>query len=590
LLRYNILVLLEATLLVDLSAMAITLWMAFYLVGKGFPSRITLRAVAVLLLVAIFFLGVYNSLFHETMGSVGLRAILVVVALGAWYDLTYQLMSVDSREKLRWIATGMYFFSGVAGVLMLGAPNAFTDVQANPLYVAHIASSFSTLVYLLYLFVISIGILYNLLVDKRIGLSSQGKYFLFASILIISAVCYGVGAVTSSTSWPRVIMDFLILSGVTALGISVARHQALIERRITIQDFPVSGLTILVFALLYAFLGLRWGIPSELIAALVATVIVSHSLYDLVREYLERQRIHKERSFRIHLRQLESESFDEQTLHVHLQEVLDILCQTLAASGGFIAVRRDETFIVIATRESLLAGSQIPGAEITCEDVTRSSSDHLPQINWIAPAFESETQVGIVGICQPKVRLDYNAADLDLLAEVAGQVGTMVSLNFLQSGKVGQIRQWVGELSTNASMLEQSADEIRATITTNPDPEFIKTLEEGLRHLPDYIALGQSALADWSGISGESYVERGKKLNGLLLDSIELLRPVGTRPSEPLPRVWFSYCVLYDAYVEGVPNREIMARLYISEGTFNRIRRSAIRGLARLLVEKQRTV
>jgi DNA-binding CsgD family transcriptional regulator len=39
-------------------------------------------------------------------------------------------------------------------------------------------------------------------------------------------------------------------------------------------------------------------------------------------------------------------------------------------------------------------------------------------------------------------------------------------------------------------------------------------------------------------------------------------------------------------YVEGVQNREIMARLYISEGTFNRTRRNAIRGLARLLVEK----
>ena len=33
-------------------------------------------------------------------------------------------------------------------------------------------------------------------------------------------------------------------------------------------------------------------------------------------------------------------------------------------------------------------------------------------------------------------------------------------------------------------------------------------------------------------------------------------------------------------------NREIMARLYISEGTFNRTRRNALKGLARLLIEK----
>ena len=36
------------TLLVDFSAMAITLWLGFYLLGRGYPSRITLRAVVVL--------------------------------------------------------------------------------------------------------------------------------------------------------------------------------------------------------------------------------------------------------------------------------------------------------------------------------------------------------------------------------------------------------------------------------------------------------------------------------------------------------------------------------------------------------------
>ncbi len=56
-------------------------------------------------------------------------------------------------------------------------------------------------------------------------------------------------------------------------------------------------------------------------------------------------------------------------------------------------------------------------------------------------------------------------------------------------------------------------------------------------------------------------------------------------PSSMTLRVWYNHAALYDAYMEGVPNREIMARLYISEGTFNRTRRNAIRGLARLLVE-----
>jgi DNA-binding NarL/FixJ family response regulator len=98
--------------------------------------------------------------------------------------------------------------------------------------------------------------------------------------------------------------------------------------------------------------------------------------------------------------------------------------------------------------------------------------------------------------------------------------------------------------------------------------------------------LGQSLLADKMGLNAGTHVERGRQLQQLLMDSIELLRPDEKRPPEPMPRVWYNYVVLHDAYVEGVQNREIMARLYISEGTFNRTRRNAIRGLARLLIEQ----
>ena len=125
-------------------------------------------------------------------------------------------------------------------------------------------------------------------------------------------------------------------------------------------------------------------------------------------------------------------------------------------------------------------------------------------------------------------------------------------------------------------------------LTTHPDSEFIKMVEEALRHWHDCIELGQSPLAEWAKVEGGSHVERGKQLQQLLNDSIESLRPADKRPPEPLPRTWYNYAVLHDAYVEGAQNREIMARLYISEGTFNRTRRNAIRGLARLLVEKIR--
>ena len=52
-------------------------------------------------------------------------------------------------------------------------------------------------------------------------------------------------------------------------------------------------------------------------------------------------------------------------------------------------------------------------------------------------------------------------------------------------------------------------------------------------------------------------------------------------------RSWYQYIVLYDAYVLGELNRDIMSKLYISEGTFNRTRRRAIRGVAKALQEME---
>jgi hypothetical protein len=53
-------------------------------------------------------------------------------------------------------------------------------------------------------------------------------------------------------------------------------------------------------------------------------------------------------------------------------------------------------------------------------------------------------------------------------------------------------------------------------------------------------------------------------------------------------RAWHQYIILHDAYVEGDLNRNIMGKLYISEGTFNRTRRRAVRGVSKALQEMER--
>jgi hypothetical protein len=74
----------------------------------------------------------------------------------------------------------------------------------------------------------------------------------------------------------------------------------------------------------------------------------------------------------------------------------------------------------------------------------------------------------------------------------------------------------------------------------------------------------------------------------VLLEALNEMRPSQeVPPRDPPPREWYPYLILRDAYLEGVSNRDIMLNLYISEGTFNRTRRAAVRSLARALTEME---
>ena len=576
----------QATLLVDIMAMAITLWGAFYLFARGFSSGITLRAVIVLLLLSIFFLGAYNNLFYQVVGTASIRAVLLILGLGTWYSLTYQLMSPHSRARLQWMKISIYLLAAVTALTILWVPDAFIEERGNDLYVAHMKLGFPYILYGIFQAVIVFGILFNLLTDERIGLTRQGKYFLVASVFPVLGIVSGVVGLAILPNLPRILPDIFILSGVVLLGISVARHQTMIERRTTMQDLPLSLFTILALAGLYAGLALRWGILPDRIGVVVALAVLTHSAYDLAREFLERLRIRRESAFRRQLRQLENQSSSDETLQIRMQEGLDLLCRTLNSTAGFIAVCRGENYVVIATKESLQVNSRLSPELVVCEDVSQPKNDRLPGVSWIAPTFDGQTQIAVIGLGKPTAKMDYSTGDLDLLAEVAGQVGTIVSMNNKTLGRAEQIKRLVDEEQTKDTEMSSAADMMMASISTSPDAEFVKAVEEGLRQFSDYITLGQSSLADWASIQAGSHVERGKELQKILSESMELLRPAGERPTEPLPRVWYSYAILHDAYVEGVPNREIMARLYISEGTFNRTRRNALRGLARLLIER----
>lgn len=578
--------LLQATIAVSLFAMATTLWMAFYLFARGFPNAMTLRVVVVMLALSGFFFGAYNNTFVQIPGSAAIRAILLVIVLGGWYSATFHVMSERDQKRFRYLEWGIYTL-GALSIIFLLQPNSFISEQGNALYVAHMnTKGLAYKVYGGFQFIISFGIMLNLLVGDRVGLTTRGKYFLVTSIFPVVSVIYGVVSLGGATAAPRIIQDVLAFCGVFVLGLSVARNQNLMERRATLQDFPLTTLSTLGLAALTTFFARESGMPVKNLASVAGFVVLAVGVYDLTREFLERQRMRNESHFRKQLRNLESENAGEDALKSRLQDGLDLLCQTLNAPGGFVAIRRGEKFVVLASRSSVPIGSEMELSLLACEDISHPKAEQLSTLAWIVPSFEGRMQVAAVGVEKSRSRMEYSKGNLELLAEVADQIGTLVSLSNLQSRQGGEARAIEVVARTNAEELKAATGEMLDSISVQTDEEFIRIVEEALRHLPDTVTLGQSALAAKIPIKADSHIERGKYLQELLTNSIEAFRPGEKRPPEPLPRVWYNHAVLYDAYVEGVPNREIMARLYISEGTFNRTRRNAIRGLARMLMEK----
>jgi hypothetical protein len=153
----------------------------------------------------------------------------------------------------------------------------------------------------------------------------------------------------------------------------------------------------------------------------------------------------------------------------------------------------------------------------------------------------------------------------------------------------GQLRELTNRVVRQPDEVSALAD-VRDTVDQilrerSPDTDLRVLVEGALRRLNDLPALAEHplllelpAIADLDGTP----LERAAHLRGALEQAIERLRPSGARPSPGSGAIggWVHYLVLREAYVDGRPNKQIMQRYALSEGTFHRARRKAIDALA----------
>ena len=62
-----------------------------------------------------------------------MRAVLVIIGLSTWYNLTFLLLPDRRRKRLRWLGICLYTLAAFTSIWMVSSPQAFINKAGNPL-------------------------------------------------------------------------------------------------------------------------------------------------------------------------------------------------------------------------------------------------------------------------------------------------------------------------------------------------------------------------------------------------------------------------------------------------------------------------
>jgi len=572
----------DLTLFTTFICLGFNLWFAIYLLSRSRVNPLAFRAIVALVALAFYYNYALNTLVTGVSERSPVRLFAVTIALIACHDLTHYLLNPQQRKKQYMLARGIILFGFIIIIIIFTAPSA---QPCDPSLICHTTLSYPYLVINLYIGLIFCSIIYNLwLIKQTEGLLNNIAFYL-AVLLGIGSVTFGFIGTVLNIAMPRVIPNLFILSSLILLAYSVARDQTFVTHWTSSYDLPVTLLTITVIVVIYIMTGWRLKLSGTDLFLIAFLAVFTHSAYDFVRDFLDQLFHRQQRKMRRELDTLGRNVTTSESLQRYLSRGLAILCTNLSASGGFIATRQDNQFTVVASFHSLPIGKPFLSKDIALEGFAQPTSAIFPQIAWLAPGFAGSEQIAVIGIGLRKDKIPYEEEDLYWLEDIAHEIGQIVYFN-VQPRSVA-VHDIEGERAMPGIEANQPIDQggLLSALAYKPDLELVNCIEDGYKHLNDYDELGKSPLVELFGIEGSDHLECGKLVHIKLIQILEKLRPTGLPPGEPLPREWYAYTILHDAYVNDSLSRDIMGKLYIGEGTYYRVRRQALRGITRAVLE-----
>ena len=602
----------QVTIASNFLALVLAVWLGIFLVTRSPRSAIAWLTGLGLWSIAGLFLNVLVALnpppvpdYYPTwirlpflfwpedvieQGSVAwLRGWTVVPAIVLWHHITTLM-----RGKLnawRWTRILAGYAVGAAAVLVQEfTPLMYAKGGDNPLFLSALSAGPLYPYFGFFILIFSGASLINLIRAARDAPTSTQRKQLetLASVSLVTGLAgpFSIAGSLFGLPIPMLAVTLPLGVGVITIGYGVAKYSALMERRTVLYDFTYSAITMLIVVFLN--LGVMWilvlsfDLPNISSLLIVLLAVLTHSLVLTAQPLWSKlARMPRAATLRENLRLLARVTGKLESLEHGLSLALDSICTSVRATFGLLLVFEDETPQLAATFHWPLE-TVFPNLKtLTADDVSPLAPGQLPspleEAALLVPLYAENQQIGALLLGRPENGLQFSNSDVEALLDPSDRIAAAIR-----------------DAQREAELLEQLEDisnQSAAAMVPTAAAVAPQELENALRNLFDYAYLGDTQLGQTRLVQqnlpegGVTHLDRGKTVNQLVRTALDKLRPAGDPPREPIPREWHAYLILHDAYLENKPNRDIMGKLYISEGTFHRTRRSAVRAIARVLGE-----
>ena len=533
-----------------------------------------------------------SSIFAQG-ASAWLQGWSVAPAIVFWHHATL-LMRPGKMNPWRWTRVSIGYLIAIAAIEV----QAFTQIMfsvegGNPLYLNSLRAGSLYSIFGIALVVLSTASIVNLARSARVAPTDTARRQLWV-LVAATAIAGLAGPVSIVASWfnlfpvPMVVLSGLLAISVAMIGFGVARYSALVEGRTMARDFIYNLVLILIITSIYLLairmLVLAYDAPRVILILVPILAIFTHSLMSIGYRVMDRLFYQQQtRRLRSNLRRLSHLAGEGEDFQENLKDTLSAVCVTVRAGYGLIFTCDGEWAHPISDYRWRDLPVEIPVQALTADDVLHLEHGQLPdplhEAALLVPLYVEAEQVGALVLGQPTNGVRYAEEDVEHILHPADRIADVI---FITKRK-----------SEYLSRLTELAEEHRVHTTWQAASIPAEDVEDALRNLYDYAYLSDTPLADMDLVRGrmtsgqKTHLDRGKTVYAVVLAALEKMRPGRDVPRDPPPREWYPYIILSDAYLNDVPNRDIMSRLYISEGTFNRTRRAAIRSLARALAEME---